>query len=365
MIAPGKYFPVFMSSVALLLLSVLVSACSAPSYYVQAISGQWKMMRARQDTRSLLADPDTSPALASQLETARQIIEFAETSLDLPANGSYASYVQLDNDAIAWNVVATEEFSLQPKKWCFPVAGCLPYRGFFKQAKAENSAAKLAKKGMDVFVSPAPAYSTLGKLNDPLLSTMFAGSNVQLAAYLFHELAHQRLYIKNDGRFNENYAGFVETAGVKAWLKARQQQDELAQWERLNLVEDDFSGLINQTRDELTTLYAQDNSDTYMRRQKADTLLGLKDRYKKMLAERWQGHDYYASWFEKPVNNARLSLFSTYEGGQCAFRNLMSQADGNIYKFHSLAEKQAKLPKDEREKWLNQTCPVIASASNL
>ena len=350
---------------ALLLISATISACSGPSYYMQAISGQLKIMRARQDTHSLLENPDTSPELADQLETARQIIIFAETTLDLPANGSYASYVDLDTDAIAWNVVATKEFSLQPKKWCFPVAGCLPYRGYFKEAKADHSAAKLGKKGMDVFVSPAAAYSTLGKMKDPLLSTMFTGQNVRLAAYLFHELAHQRLYIKDDGRFNENYASFVEKAGVRSWLESKNQKDELLRWQDLNSVEDDFADLVRQVRDELDKLYTAANSETYMRKQKADILLGLTERYKKMVHKHWQGHDYYAAWFEKPVNNARLALFSTYEGGQCAFQGLMDKADGNIHKFHNLAENQAKLPKDERDKWLNQTCLNIASAANL
>ncbi len=122
-----------------------------------------------------------------------------------------------------WNVVATGEFSLEPKKWCFPVAGCVPYRGFFKQQKARESAARLAGKGMDVIVSPATAYSSLGWFNDPLLSTMFSGSDTRLAAYLFHELAHQRLYIKHDGLFNEGYASFVEETGVRAWLELNQQ----------------------------------------------------------------------------------------------------------------------------------------------
>lgn len=322
-------------------------------------------MHARQDTRALLNNPDTPVELTTQLETARQIIEFAETSLDLPANGSYASYVQLDAEAITWNVVASKEFSLQPKKWCFPVAGCLPYRGFFKQQKAEKSAAKLGKKGLDVFVSPASAYSTLGKMDDPLLSTMFTGSDVRLAAYLFHELAHQRLYVKDDGRFNENYATFVEKAGVQAWLAASQRQAELQQWQKLNRVEEEFADIIRQVRDKLGSLYQSNDSEAYMREQKVVILHGLTQSYQQIVTERWQGQDYYSGWFEKPLNNARLALFNTYEGGNCAFQSLMKQASGNMVTFQTLAETQAKLHKDEREKWLNSSCPVVAPAAKL
>ena len=204
----------------LLVLVCLLTACSGPGYYTQAISGQWKLMHSRQDVQSVLDDPSTSPELAGQLRLADQIKTFASDSLDLPADGSYDSYVEIEGDALVWNVIATEEFSLQAKQWCFAVAGCVPYRGFFKQEKASKSAERYRKKGMDVYVSPAAAYSSLGWFNDPILSTMLSGSDVQLAAYLFHELAHQRLYVKDDGLFNEGYASFVEEAGLKLWLEA-------------------------------------------------------------------------------------------------------------------------------------------------
>ncbi len=348
-----------------LLLVLVLTACSGPGYYVQAMSGQWKLMHTRQDVQSLLDDPDTPPELVAQLETAQQIIEFAETRLDLPANGSYSSYARLDGDTLVWNVVATEEFSLQPKKWCFVVAGCLPYRGFFKEQNAERSAAKLRARGMDVYLAGAPAYSTLGKFKDPLLSTMLTGSDIHMAAYLFHELAHQRLYIKGDGQFNESFAGFMEQAGVQAWLEARGRQAELQQWQILQNASEDFNLLIGNARERLAELYRSDRSDADKRRLKDEILQGITQAYQQLAADKWNNKRYFSEWFSKPLNNARLALYNTYQGGQCAFQNLFTQANGNMQEFHRLAQKQSVMKKEERKKWLKQTCVAIASAGKL
>jgi predicted aminopeptidase len=354
---------IFRFLICLVLISFL-SACSGPGYYVQAISGQWKLMHARQDVQSLLDDPATDSELKVHLKSADQIRAFAEETLDLPADGSYSSYVEIDGAAVVWNVIATEEFSLQPRKWCFLVAGCVPYRGFFKQEKAVDSAAHLHKNGMDVFVSPAIAYSSLGWFRDPLLSTMFSGSDIRLAAYLFHELAHQRLYIKGDGVFNEGYASFVEQAGIQAWLESSQRQDDLQQWRQLQSAGKDFTNLIGDVRKELAELYRSAETETTKRGQKAEILRAFKLSYEQLKTERWHGKGYYSAWFERPVNNARLALYNTYEGSRCAFQGLFDQAEGDLRKFHQLAEQKSRLQPEAREKWLTQTCLAVASVNN-
>ena len=350
--------------ICLVLISIL-TACSGPAYYLQAASGQWKLMHARQDIQSLLDDPTTEAALAAHLNTADQLKEFAQSKLDLPGNGSYSSYVEVDGDALVWNVIATPEFSLQAKKWCFLVAGCVPYRGFFKQQKAEISATRLRNKGMDVIVSPAAAYSSLGWFKDPLLSTMFSGSDIRLAAYLFHELAHQRLYIKDDSFFNEAYASFVEENGVRAWLESSQRWDDLQKWQQLQNVGTDFTELVRQLRGELTALYRTNEPDTAMRDQKAEIFRSFLESYEQLSAVKWQGKRYYAAWFNEPLNNARLALYNTYEGGRCAFQQLWDSAGGNPKEFHRLAKQKSRLQKDQRQEWLKQTCISIAPQAKL
>ena len=285
--------------------------------------------------------------------------------MDLPTQDSYSSYVEVEGEALVWNVIATREFSLQPKKWCFPVAGCVPYRGYFEQQKAQDSAEHLSHKGMDVIVSPAAAYSSLGWFNDPLLSTMFSGSDTRLAAYLFHELAHQRLYIKNDGLFNEGYASFVEDTGVRAWLEFNQRQDELQKWLELEDVSKDFSSLVGKARTRLAALYLRNETDTVMRRHKAEIFSTLELDYQSLSDENWQGKRYYSSWFKEPLNNARLALFNTYEGSFCAFQGLWDKSGGDWQNFHHLAENKSRLPKKERRAWLTQKCPVIAPQADL
>ena len=339
-----------------IVLITFLSACSGPGYYLQAVSGQWRLMHSRQDIQSLLDNPATSSELGADLVAAEQIKAFAESNLDLPSNGSYSSYVEVDGDALVWNVVATEEFSLEAKKWCFPVAGCVPYRGFFKQQKAKDSAAQLRKKGMDVFVSPAAAYSSLGWFNDPLLSTMVSGSDIRLAAYLFHELAHQRLYIKGDGLFNEGYASFVEETGIKLWLESKQRQDELFQRQRLQNASKDFQKLIGEVRYDLADIYQTDKPETIKRQLKAEVFQSFSDSYEQLSTEKWSGKRYYASWFEGPVNNARLALYNTYEGSHCAFQELFDQARGDLLEFHRLAEQKSRLQIEDRAVWLKRTC---------
>ena len=342
-----------------------LAACSGPGYYLQAVSGHWKLMHAREDIQALLNNPATSPELAARLKLADQLKAFAQDNLDLPLDGSYSSYVEVDGDALVWNVVATGEFSLQAKKWCFLVAGCVPYRGFFKQQKAEDSATRLRDKGMDVLVAPAGAYSSLGWFKDPLLSTMLDGSDIRLAAYLFHELAHQRLYIKGDALFNEGYASFVEEIGVEAWLESIQRQDELQKWRQLQSVGKDFADLIGQIRSELASLYRSNEPASTKRQQKAEIFRSLLDSYENLIAEKWHGEHYYSNWFKDPLNNAKLALHNTYESSHCAFQRLWLETGGEPQAFHRLAQQKSRLPGDERQKWLKQTCPDIAPQASL
>lgn len=348
-----------------LLLILLLSACSGPGYYMQAISGQWRLMHARQDIQALIDDPATSPELSKQLQTATNIKEFAQTVLELPDGNSYSSYVEVDGPALVWNVVATPEFSLQPKKWCFPVAGCVPYRGFFSEQKALESAARLEQRGLDVSVSPAAAYSSLGWFDDPLLSTMFAGSDIRLAAYLFHELAHQRLYLKGDSVFNEGYASIVEETGVTNWLESQNRQDELRRWKQMRKSSMDFTNLISEVRDQLGELYQTDKSELAMREQKAEILASLPVLYELLSSEKWQGERLFESWFQNPINNARLALYNTYSGSNCAFLGLMAEAGGDWQKFHQLAKQKSRLPDAAREKWLQQSCTAIAPQGDV
>ena len=349
----------------MILSSLAVFACTGPGYYYQAASGQWQLMRARQDIDELLGSAETDPALAEQLQTAIDILGFADKQLGLPAGESYKTFVETGRDAVVWNVVAVPEFSLTAKKWCFVVAGCVPYRGFFKPEKAEQVAARLRQKELDVAVIPVSAYSTLGWFADPLLDTMMHGSDMQLAATMIHELAHRRLYIRGDTEFNEAYASFVEYGGVLDWLKTTRGTDAQQQWILSRKARDQFYQLLAQTQRRLSSLYASALGATEMRRAKQQIFTELKSATLQLKKEQWGGRDYFGYLFTSEFNNARLILFNSYEGGVCAFSALFRQAGEDFFEFHRLAKLRAEMDRGKRQAWLAQSCPGIASTHDL
>jgi predicted aminopeptidase len=335
---------------------LLTAGCSSMAYYGQAIYGHMSLMHQRRDVDKLLDDPQTEPNLAAELRLAEEILDFAETQMLLDSNGSYQQLVITGQPAVSWNVVAAEEFSVEAKTWCFPVAGCVPYRGYFKRQKAEDSARQLRADGLDVDISPVTAYSTLGWFDDPLLDTMFQYSTSQLAAVLIHELAHQKLYLAGDTRFNESFAEFVESVGVEQWLRQTERGHELQEWLLRRKAEPQFTTLLAETRDSLRQLYASGQAVAVLREQKQASLAAMKSRYQQLVSEEWQGRNYFGGWLEGELNNARLALAESYSTGSCAFETLYQQAGGELEDFYALAEQQAKLSQPQRDAWLQAPC---------
>jgi len=344
---------------------MFIASCSSVSYYSQAVSGHLSLMHQRQDVAAVLDNPETDPLVAKQLRLAQEILDFAESDLHLDTGGSYHQVVITGQPAVSWNVVAAEEFSVEPKLWCFPVAGCVPYRGYFKQSRASEFAQHLQTEGYDVDLSPVAAYSTLGWFDDPLLDTMLRYSDSQLAAVLIHELAHQKLYVAGDTNFNEAFAEFVESAGVTLWLQNTDRQQELLDWSARRRAEPQFTALLADTRTGLSTLYASGQEAAQMRQQKQELLQTLQQDYARLVAEQWQGQNYFAGWMEGDLNNARLALAESYAGGACAFEALYQQAGEKLEDFHDLAGQKAGLGEEQRRSWLEQPCQSFASANDL
>jgi len=334
----------------------LLAGCAGPAWYAQAVSGHLALMTQRTDISEVLAEGKIDPALQQDLQLAMEIRDFAINQLGLPDNGSYTEFVQTGRHAVTWNIVATPEFSLEAKRWCFIVAGCVSYRGYFDQLKAERFAHKLEKKSYDVTISPAIAYSTLGWFDDPLLDTMLQYRDEKLAALIFHELAHQQLYVKGDTAFSEAYASFVEEAGVRAWLQSTGRDDLLLRWQSMNEASNQFDILLQNTRDQLNGIYISGLDEEEMRAQKKLVFIELKSRYLALVNEHWGGVNHYRSWFSLELNNARLALMKLYRGGSCAFEKLYKSAGENMVLFHQLSADRAALNPDERAAWLSQSC---------
>lgn len=326
---------------------LLLSGCSSLSYYTQLAGGQLALLRAREPVADVIADPQRDPKLRDRLRTSQQAREFASQHLHLPDNQSYRLYADIHRQYVVWNVFATGEFSLDPVTHCFPIAGCVAYRGYYDQNAARGEAALQKLDGKDVYVSGVEAYSTLGWFNDPIISSMMTWGDERLATLIFHELAHQRFYVKDDSEFNESYATFVEQEGTRQWLAARGMSPETASSETLR--RDQLTQLVLDTRDRLKTLYAEPLSADVMRQRKAAEFERLRGQYKQLRDSQWGGDKRFDAWVYAPMNNARLLPIGLYDQWTPAFAALFKQVDGDWTAFFTAVETLGRLPQEERK----------------
>jgi predicted aminopeptidase len=336
------------SAVVLSLLSMmLVGGCSTVGYYYQSIHGHFSLMGDSRSISELMQDNTTHDDLKEKLQLVQEARNFASAELGLPKNRSYQSYAALDREAVVWSVVATPEFSVQPKQWCFPVVGCASYRGYFKKEEAQGYAENLRKHGMDVTVVPNPAYSTLGWFDDPLPSTVINWPEPHLVGLIFHELAHQQLYVSGDSAFNEAFAMTVEQVGVERWFMSRGDEDGLRQWRGRKQKIEEFIALLLDARDRLQQLYASLISASEMRAGKRVEFDRLNREYL-LLKKRWNGYDGFDHWFESDINNARLASVATYDRFVPAFLKLLHEAKGDMNVFYRVCKDLSKLPLEQR-----------------
>jgi predicted aminopeptidase len=292
---------------------VMLFLCGGLSgcYVMQAARGQMDVMSRREPIHRVIERLDTTDTLRRRLEYVVDAREFAVTALGLPDNDSYRTYADVGRRFVVWNVFATPEFSVEPHRWCFPIAGCVVYRGYFRESAAQRYARRLRAAGYDASVGGVAAYSTLGHFADPLLNTMLHWSDAQLAATMFHELAHQVIYLPSDSEFNEAFATVVEEEGIKRWLEHRGDPVALAQWREQRQRQAAVSKLLLETREKLRSLYASELPPREMRYRKHQVFGELKFRYER-LKSKWKGYRGYDHFFDRALNNAHLVAAATY-----------------------------------------------------
>ena len=337
---------VFRRFAPLLLIAVL-SGCASPLYYAQAVQGQMEILTKRRPVEEVLADPATSPEMRRQLELVRRLRDFVSRELQLPDNRSYRTYADLERPFVVWDVFATPELSLEPKQWCFLIAGCVPYRGYFARDKAEQFAAGLKQKGYDVYVGGVPAYSTLGWFDDPLLNTFIHRSEAELAGLLFHELAHQKIYVSGDSAFNESFATVIELEGVKRWFQQSGNTKEAEAYRQKIQRREEFTALVLKHRAHLKETYASTLIDAEKRMAKARVFEELRNDYAK-LKTIWNGYSAFDNWFNQDLNNAHLAAIGLYSQYVAAFQALLAHHGGDLAAFYREVERLAQLPSHER-----------------
>jgi predicted aminopeptidase len=338
----------------------LTSGCSSLGYYAQSVGGHLDLLNRAKPVDQWLADGSTPASLRERLALSQRMREFAVTELKLPDNRSYRSYADLQRSAVVWNVVAARELSLQLKTWCFPILGCVGYRGYFDRAEANAMAAQLKAEGYEVSVYGVPAYSTLGKLNwlggDPLLNTFVNNAEADLARLIFHELSHQVAYAQDDTVFNESFATAVERIGGQMWMQRHASQAAREQQRAADTRRDEFRALTLRYRGELDALFRSDAGDGAKRDAKARLYAAMRAEYEQMKAERWGGFKGYDGWFER-ANNASLAVLAAYNELVPQFERLFDASGRDFGRFYAEVRRLADLPKQERRATLAAAAP--------
>jgi len=333
-------------AVALVVLLAALQGCGT-LYVAQAARGQFGVMNARRPITAVVADPKTPVDLRARLDEVSAARDFASRELGMPDNSSYRSYADVRRDFVVWNVVATPEFSVEPQRWCFPIVGCVAYRGYFSEKRARAFAANLRSKGFDVVVGGVPAYSTLGKFADPVLNTMLGYGDSELASIVFHELSHQLVYVAGDSEFNEAFAVTVERAGLTRWLELRGREQQLERFKVSRARQLQFVALFARKRAELAHLYAQALPPEQVRADKRAIFASLGTEMRE-LEQRYGGRSPYGAWLEEGLNNAHLASVATYFDCLPGFERLLDAHGGDLTRFYAAVRGLAKKPRAQR-----------------
>jgi|TARA_Y100000310_G_scaffold335696_1_gene418386 predicted aminopeptidase len=344
-----KQFPLRVLPV--LLWCILLGGCESIGFYQQALFGQIEILIKREPIRNIVSSVETAPPLKARLILVESVREYAENSLSFPVGNSYATYVDTGRPYVVWNVFAAPEFSLDASQWCFPIAGCVSYRGYFHKEQADSLAAKLKSEGNDVYVGGVSAYSTLGWFSDPVLNTFLKRSESKLAALIFHELAHKILYLPGDSMFNESFATAVENEALRRWLNDREQPQAYQEALDEQVRRAEFVSLVDSYKVRLRSLYEQQLGDTVKRERKRDLIQELRDDYR-VLKSNWHGHADFDAWIASDINNAKIATISTYYDLVPAFNRLLKESGGNLQIFLDRCKDIADKDEAERNRLL-------------
>lgn len=326
----------------------LLGACADMGYYLHSVKGHFSIIQQKRDIDDILRDEHVDSKLSQRLQLVQGIRRFAFDELMLPESDSYSEYADLKRNYVLKNLFAAEEFSIRAKQWCYPIVGCAGYRGFFDLERLDEFVSDLQQQNYDVYVASVAAYSTLGWFDDPVLNTFINWPDYRLAGLIFHELAHQQLYVDGDSRFNESFATAVQQAGVEKWLLSQGLDLQLQLYRQHILNRRAVFDLIKQTRNELDQLYQRDINDDEKRRLKAQALERLKARYQ-ALAKTHQVKDGFQRWFDGELNNARLVSVSTYNDWVPVFSAILVQQQGDFRAFYNEVERISKVPRQQRQ----------------
>jgi predicted aminopeptidase len=342
-----------------------LAACADIGYYLHSVKGHFNIIQQKRNIDEILQDEAIPDQLKQRLRRVQDIRSFAFAELKLPESDSYTEFADLKRSYALQNLFAAEEFSVKAKQWCYPVVGCAGYRGFFDQQRLEAFVSELREQHYDVYVANVSAYSTLGWFDDPVLNTFINWPDELLAGLIFHELAHQQLYVDGDSRFNESFATAVQHAGVEKWLQQQGLEQQLERYRQRRANRQKVFDLIKQARVDLQALYQRDIADEEKRRLKLEYLQDLKQRYQ-AFSEAIQHSDGFQRWFDGELNNAKLVSVSTYNDWVPVFEQILLQQQGDFAAFYKQVLRLSELPRQQRlhcfNDWVENPRSLIGDA---
>jgi predicted aminopeptidase len=345
-----------LAAIFLIAISCTLSGCANLGYYWQSVTGHLAVINAAKPVQDWLDDDKTPDATKRRLELSQRVRAFASEQLALPSNASYRRYADLQRRAVIWNVVAAPEFSLQLKTWCFPVAGCVGYRGYYSEAAANAEADALKAQGLEVSVYGVPAYSTLGYMNwaggDPLLSTFISYPEGELARLIFHELSHQVLYVSDDTMFNESFATAVERIGGRQWLEKHASDAARKEYAEFDARRTQFRALSLATRQKLEQIYVPAQKNSAQAAMKNVAYEEFKASYAQLKTS-WGGYAGYDPWVAR-ANNASFGAQAAYDELVPQFEALFEREGRDFARFYDAVKRMVPLAKDERRNQLKQ-----------
>ena len=333
------------------LVLITLPGCESTGYYYQIAEGHLKIMSAREPIEDLIDDTNRSDKERKQLKRVMEMRAFAASELSLPVDDHYSEYVDLKRNHVVWNVIAAPQLSMTAHQWCFPIAGCVNYRGYFAKADAQAYADQLASETLDTYVGGVAAYSTLGWFDDPVLNTFLYQGEAALAGLLFHELSHKLLYVKDDSVFNESFATVIEIEGLMRWLKVHSKSELLEKHLTKKARSQQFVTLVLKHRDYRKKLYQSELSSAEKLEKKHGLIALLREDYEQLKLS-WGGYSGYDTWFEGPLNNAQLSTVATYNTLVAGFQALLQQNDNDLSRFYKACEALATQDKKSRHQHL-------------
>ncbi len=347
----------------LLGLITTIAACQSTQYLWQAAKGQWEIIQARQPVAELLQDESLPAATATRLRYVQEVREYAAANLHLPVNGAYAEYADIGRPYVVWNLFVAPALSMQNHTWCYPIAGCVAYQGYFAKDAAAQAAEDWRSQGYDSYVGGVPAYSTLGWFDDPVLNTFLNYDKVSLAALLFHELAHRQLYIAGDTSFNESWATAIEQEAIVQFIhdlanQGREPDIDLPtalinRYKKRFQDRQIFVQLVTSGIEELRLLYASDLPDGDKQLQKQIILRQLQAGYQQAVQEK-RVSERYRYWFSNNLNNAKLLTIANYHQWVPGFRHQIQEMQRDWIAFYAWSEKLASEDRQTRDKLLRQ-----------